>query len=400
MTKKWFVRAIAIAMALIMAISVLYVVMGSLTAGAVTQGQIDNLKKQQKEIEKKKQEIQAQINSMEYEQKTTLAKKEVLDEQIQLTLDDIDNITEQIETYEQLIEVKKAEVIKAQQDEDDQWALYKLRLRAMEENGTTIAYISVIFNANSFSDLLSRVDFIGEIMEYDVKVYEALKAAKQATIDAEAKLEEAKAGQEVEKAELTIKKSELEGQLAEADALLDKIKNDIAAAKDMYQKEIDEGNKIQADINKKIEELKKQQQQVVGTGKLIWPTPSCYIVTSRFGNRYHPIYKEYRMHNGIDIGAKYGASVLAADGGVVIISTYSSSYGNYIVISHGNGMTTLYAHLSVKSVKEGAKVTQGQVIGKIGSTGASTGAHLHFEVAVNGERKNPLSYFSGYTIRE
>ena len=106
------------------------------------------------------------------------------------------------------------------------------------------------------------------------------------------------------------------------------------------------------------------------------------------------------MHYGIDIGAGYGTIARAADDGTVITSTYNSSYGHYIVISHGNGMTTLYAHLSSRLVKAGDKVTQGQTIGKIGSTGASTGPHLHFEVSVNGSRVNPLQYFTGYTIKE
>ncbi len=396
MTRKWIVRVVAIIMALIMMLSVLYVVVGSLTAGAVTQGQIDNLKLQQKEIEKKKQEIQSQINSMEYEQSTALAKKEVLDSQIQLTQDDIANINEQIESYTQLIEDKKVEVIQSQQKEDAQWEIYKVRIRSMEENGT-ISYISVIFQASSFSELLSRISIVGQIMQADENLYEQLKVAKQATIDAQATLEEAKAGQEVERASLVVKEAELTTQLAAADELLLKIENDIAAAKELYAQELDAGKQIQDDINKRIEELKKQTQPVVGTGNLVWPTPSSNRVTSPYGMRQHPIYKDYRMHNGIDIGAKYGVSVLAADDGTVVISQYSSSYGNYIVLSHGNGITTLYAHLSTRGVKVNDKVEQGQVIGKIGSTGASTGPHLHYEVSKNGARVNPLNYYASGT---
>lgn len=398
MTKKWLVRFVAILMALIMALSVLYVVVNSFTAVAVKQSDIDNLKKQQKEIEKKKQEIQAQINSMEYEQKTALAKKEVLDSQIELTQNDIENITEQIQQYTQLIEDKKVEVTQAQQNEDEQLALYKKRVRQMEENGT-ISYISVIFSANSFSELLARVDFVGQIMRYDENLYQQLKASKQATIEAKAALETAKADQEDDKAQLVTKEAELQTQLGAANELLNQIAADVAAAKELYQQELDAGKQIQNDINKKVEELKKSQSQVVGTGKLIWPTPSCNIVTSPYGTRQHPIYKDYRMHTGIDIGAKYGANILAADDGTVIISQYSSSYGNYVVISHGGStsMTTLYAHMSSRLVKVGDKVKQGQVIGKVGSTGNSTGPHCHFEVTVNGARTNPLNYFDSST---
>jgi murein DD-endopeptidase MepM/ murein hydrolase activator NlpD len=160
---------------------------------------------------------------------------------------------------------------------------------------------------------------------------------------------------------------------------------------------VNAASNIQAEINKKMEDLKKQMQTVVGTGNLIWPTPSCSKVSSPYGQRLHPIYHTYRMHSGIDISAKYGANIVAADSGVVIISEYSSSYGNYIVISHGSGVTTLYAHMSSRSKQVGDKVNQGDSIGKVGSTGASTGPHLHFEISVNGSRKNPLEYYSSYT---
>ncbi len=401
MKKKWFVRIVAIVMALLMAASVLYVAVGSLTINAaVTQGEIDNLKKQQKEIKKKQQEIQSTINSLDYERKTALAKKQVLDNQIQLTQEDIANTTLQIEMYETLIEDKKLEVEQAQKTEDEQWERYRRRMREMEEYGS-ISYIAVIFESNSFADLLARINDVGEFMEYDKHLYEQYKASKQTTIEAKASLEQSLADLEIEKDGLEIKNQELNAQLTAANELLKEIENNISEAKELYQQELEAGKDIQNLINKKAEELKKQQQ-VKGTGTFIWPTPSCNIVNSRYGNRWHPIFKEYRMHSGIDIRASYGTSIHAADGGVVIISQYSSSYGNYVVISHGNGMTTLYAHMSTRSVKANEKITQGQVVGKVGSTGNSTGAHLHYEISKNGSRINPLTYYdsSTYVIRE
>lgn len=380
-----------------MGLSVLYVVVSSLTASAVTQSEIDNLKKQQKEIQKKQQEMQSTINSLEYEQSAALAKKQVLDDQIQLTQDEIANISDQIQQYTLLIEAKQLEVIQAQQNEDDQLERYKQRIREMEEYGT-ISYISVIFEADSFSDLLARINDVGELMEYDKELYEQLKVAKQTTIEAKASLELSKADQVIEKANLEVKNTELNTQLAAADELLDKIEKDIAAAKELYLQEQEAAKQIQSTINKKTEELKKSQQ-VKGTGAFSWPVPSNNIVTSRYGNRWHPIFKEYRMHRGIDIGASYGASILASDGGVVILSAYSSSYGNYVVISHGNGYTSLYAHMSKRSVKEGDKVTKGQRIGLIGSTGNSTGPHLHFEISKDGATTNPLNYFDASTYQ-
>ncbi|SHH63937.1 Murein DD-endopeptidase MepM and murein hydrolase activator NlpD, contain LysM domain [Sporobacter termitidis DSM 10068] len=400
MTRKWVIRIVAILMALIMAMSVLYVVVGSLTAAAVTQSQIDALKQQQKEYEKKKNEIQSEINSLQYQQKSALEQKGVLDNQIQLTQDEIDNINDQIAQYDQLISQKQGELEQAQANEDAQWAKYKLNLRTMEENGT-ISYISVIFRANSYSDLLARLDFVRGIMQYDIKIYDQLQAAKEAKIQAKSALEEAKAGQEADRLELTQKEADLEKQLDASTALLAKLAEDIDTAKDLYEKQKAEADKVQSDINKKVEELKKQNQgpgAVKGTGSFIWPTPSSTLVTSRYGTRVHPIYHEYRTHTGVDIGAKYGASIEASDSGTVIIAKYSSSYGNYVVIDHGNGYTTLYAHMSQILVKSGAKVQQGAVIGKVGATGDATGPHLHFEISQNGSRINPLQFFTNYTL--
>lgn len=398
MTRKWVVRVIAILMALLMALSVLYVVIGSLRAqAAVTQSQIDSLKKQQQEYEKKKQELKAQIDSLQYQQSTTLQKKGLLDDQIDLTQQQIDNINEQIIQYDELIAQKTVDVQNAQLAEDLQWQRYKDNMRTMEENGA-ITYLSVIFRANSFPDLLSRISDMSEILRFEQDLYDMLEASKQATISAKEDLETAKSGQEAVKLEMEVKRADLQTQIDEADALLKQLEDDLNSVQELYEQEKKEAAAIQAEINKKVAELQKQQA-VSGTGSFVWPVPSCNIVTSKFGMRYHPISKSYAMHYGVDIGGSYGVSIIAADGGTVITSKYSSSYGNYIVISHGNGKTTLYAHMSSRLVKEGATVTQGQTIGKLGSTGASTGPHLHFEVTVNGSRVDPLKYFSNYTVQ-
>ena len=132
------------------------------------------------------------------------------------------------------------------------------------------------------------------------------------------------------------------------------------------------------------------------TGTYIWPCPSSTYITSRYGNRIHPIFGTERFHSGIDIGANEGATVLAADGGTVTVATYSSSYGNYVMIYHTNGTYTLYAHMSSLAVSAGQTVTQGQTIGYVGSTGWSNGPHLHFEIRnANGGTEDPTAYFSG-----
>ncbi|MBQ5707420.1 MAG: M23 family metallopeptidase, partial [Peptococcaceae bacterium] len=126
--------------------------------------------------------------------------------------------------------------------------------------------------------------------------------------------------------------------------------------------------------------------------KYVWPCPSSKKITSKYGYRIHPIQKVKKMHTGIDVGAKKGTDIVAAAGGKVIMAKYYGGYGNCIIVDHGGGMSTLYAHMSAYVAKEGDWVSQGQVIGKVGSTGNSTGPHLHFEVRVNGQHTNPSNY--------
>jgi murein DD-endopeptidase MepM/ murein hydrolase activator NlpD len=405
MKNKRFARIIAIVLALLMVFSVIYGVISSLTqtaSAAATQGQIDELKKQAGELDKKKQTIQSELNSLQYEQSSNLAKKSVLDERISLTEEEITNIGEQIETYGRLIEEKADEVVEAQVREDEQLALYKQRIRAMEEYGA-ISYIAVIFDASSFSDLLARIDFVSDIMNADENTYRRLQDARLETIAAKEALESSKLDQEAERERLVLKEEELVEQVSQAEAVIAALEDSIETSTAHYREINAEREALQETINAKVEELKRQEEArarsggstVVGTGQLLWPSAASNYVTSLFGTRYHPIYRYYRMHDGVDIGAKYGTSIYAADSGAVVTSAYSSSYGNYVVLSHGNGMTTLYAHMSSRKVKEGETVSRGAVVGLVGSTGASTGPHLHFEVSINGSRVDPLKYFKG-----
>jgi murein DD-endopeptidase MepM/ murein hydrolase activator NlpD len=159
--------------------------------------------------------------------------------------------------------------------------------------------------------------------------------------------------------------------------------------------------KAQEEAARKAAEQNNQSYTGTGstaTGSFTWPCPSSTYIASGFGLRIHPIFGTERYHNGVDISANSGASVVAADSGTIAIATYSSSYGNYIMIYHSNGTSTLYAHMSSLAVSAGDTVTKGETIGYVGSTGWSTGPHLHFEIAVNGTRVNPLNYFSNYTM--
>ena len=395
MKQKRFVQIVAVILAALIFLSFIVSIIGYSALGATSQEEIDALKERSDELAQKKTETEAKINSLEYEQMSYLAKKEVLDEQVLLTEEEITNINDQIETYVRLIADKEREVVQAQQKEEKQLELYKFRVRSMEENGS-IPYLSVIFDASSFADLLGRLDFIHEVMKYDEQLYNNYIDAKQQTIKAKEDLETAKAEEEEAKAELEVKKEELMEKVEEAQNYLIEIENSLESY-EAYCAELDAAQEeLEKEIKDKTAELEriKQQQMLHGTGSFIWPAPSSTVITSPFGTRLHPIYNYYRTHYGVDIGAAYGTNILAADQGTVTSSGYHWSYGNYVVINHGNGYTTLYAHMSTRLVSAGDEVSQGTVIGLVGSTGDSTGPHLHFEIRENGTCVNPMNFFS------
>ena len=378
-----------------------------LRADAVTQNDIDALKQQKEVLVQQRQDLIAQIEDAEFDLLSVTAKRKVLDEQMTLTHAEIDNVNAQIETCHQLIQEKEAEVEMCKEQEAAQMVLYKSRLRAMEENGT-ISYFAILFDATSFSDLLSRIDYITEIVEYDEKVYNDLLIAQANTERAISELEQANVEYNNEKVELEALEADLAQQSNEASQLILRLEDQIDAYNALDDEMNAEMNALQDDIDAKVAELEEQKRleeearqnqntqgsgSVTGTGSLIWPCPSTNFITSRFGTRFHPIYQVYKTHYGVDIGASYGSSVFAADSGTVLSATYSASYGYYVVLYHGNGTTTLYAHLSQLFVSAGDTVSQGTLIAYSGNSGASTGPHLHYEVSVGGSRVNPLDYY-------
>ena len=409
MKNRRIARIIAVVLALIMAFSLIYSAIATLTAGAVpTQAEIDRLREEKREYERRKQEIQSHINTIEFERMTEVAKKRVLDDRIMLTGLEIDNIDETIAYYEMLISEKEIEVLEAQARENLQLRHYRNRVRDMEENGV-ITYLEILFDSTSFSDMLARLDFISDIMRADEAIYNDLITARNETEAAVAALEQTKLEMEEERAQRERLLEELEEHLEEANVLIAEIEASLETENALYLEVDAEAQRIQSEINAKVEELRREEERraaaaaaaaaasrptITGSGVLGWPVPSVGrgSISSEFGTRLHPVFRVYRQHWGIDIGASHGANIVASDRGRVITSAYNSSYGNYVVISHGNGMTTLYAHMSSRRVSEGDVVEKGQVIGLIGSTGVSTGPHLHFEVSINGQRVNPARY--------
>ena len=310
-----------------------------------------------------------------------------------------------ISTYEELILQSEEELALAEAEEAAQYELFCQRVRAMEEQGT-VDYWSVLFRATSFSDLLGRLDIINEIMEYDQRVMDDLKKLQEEVATKKAGLEAQKSDAEEAKATLLTQKSDLDRQREEANELVKQLQADTAEAKAEMAAVAAEEEAILAEALRLSKLYAQQNQDPATQGGYIWPVDSRYI-TSTVGGRASPGGVGSTNHKGTDIGrVGYTSPIYASKSGTVIVSQYTKSYGNYVVITHGDGNTTLYAHMSSRKVSVGQRVKQGDVIGITGSTGNSTGPHLHFEITEGGVRINPLShgaapkkgYLSGYTL--
>ena len=389
MTKSRAMRLAASALALVMAVCC------ATGAFAVSQSQIDALEEQRDSLRAEREEMQAGIDELEAQQADVMARKTALDEQNQVYMEEIELIDEQVELYDALCEQKAAEVERAITAENEQLALYRRHVRAMEENGK-FTYLSLLFGSKSLGELLSNIDMIGEIMEADRRIYEKYGAAREETQAAQAEYEATLAELEVKSAELEAEKAELEEQIAEAEALIAEYEAQLEVDRAAYEAQLAKEQALESEIQAMIAELERQEaaNSIVSTGSYIWPLPG-YSPGSAYGWRVHPIWGDMRFHAGEDIAAPSGTPILAADSGLAtVVPNNGNGYGNYIIINHGGGRTTLYAHMSGFAVSNGASVTQGQTIGYVGSTGNSTGPHLHFETRVNGATTDPKGYFS------
>ena len=362
---------------------------------AVTQSRIDALEQQQEELQAKREEMEAGLAELEGEHATLLEQKTALDEQNEVYRQEIELIQEQVDLYTSLVEQKAQEVELATQAESDQLATYRRHVRAMEENGS-YTYLSLLFGSQSLGELLSNLDMIGEIMEADQRSYDEYVAARENSERIQAEYESMLTDLDAKQAELEDEQAALEEQIAHAQQLIVELEAQIETDLEAYEAELAREAELESQIQDMIAELERQEaaNSITSTGTYIWPLPG-YSPGSAYGWRIHPIWGDMRSHAGEDIGAPSGTPILAADSGVAtVIPNNGNGYGNYIMINHGGGRVTLYAHMSAFAVSNGATVTQGQVIGYVGSTGNSTGPHLHFEVRVNGATTDPKQHFN------
>lgn len=378
----------------------------SLPAWAVSQEEIDALESQRDELQSRQEEVQKELDSLENDISSLLERKSALDEQSELLRQDILLLEQEIELYNDAVAEKQTEAEEAKSREEEHYALYCDRVRSMEENSTW-SYILFIMDSSSFTELLSRIADVADILSYDKDLREQYEAA---CLEAEAALAEYEAVLEAQKqkmSELETQQEKLNEKIEASARLIAQLEQDAESYKAYWDSVEAELEEVQELIDEKSAELWAQQQAAqnpapdysggvtVSGGYYAWPS-YCTYISSPFGPRTHPIYGQLKPHTGVDIAAGYGTAITAAASGVVTLAVLdfgSVGYGTYVAIYHPNGTTTLYAHMSALAVSPGQSVSQGQVIGYVGSTGAATGPHIHFEIRVNGACVDPMQYF-------
>ena len=390
--RKWAFRLCGLALAAAVAVSLLPEAV-VVPASAVTQAEIDAMREEADDLKSQQKEIQAKLDALEADQANAMERKTLLEQQINATQAEINTIAAQIAKYDELIAQKQEELSQAEAEEQAQYELFCERVRYMEEQGE-VSYWSILFSSKDFADLLDNAMMVEEIMDYDNQVMDQLIALREQIEEDKAELESARQAQQAAKEEQEAAQANLKSQEAEVSALIDQL----AAQEDQLEAEEAKlqaaANAADAEIAAAERELAAQINNVVSESGFMWPLPGYYNLSSLFAGRIHPITGKPQHHTGIDIPAPSGTDILAAKSGVVTTSTYNNSYGNYVVVSHSDGTSTLYAHMSRRGVSKGEVVTQGQYIGDVGTTGSSTGNHLHLEVRVNGSRVDPINYFT------
>ncbi len=391
--------------------------------------QITQMKKEREELKKQMEEIKKQYEMNEDEIANIVSQKNIIDQEISLLYAQIDNINEQIAAFNLLIADKQDELDEAENRHQELLTKNKERIRAMEEEGS-LSYWAVLFQANSFSDLLDRLNMVEEIAASDQRRLKELDAAAKEVALAHQELEAEKLELEGTKAELDAAQSELDVKREEADELLLQL-----IAKSEELEELHEGFEMEdeslmeeiAQKEKEYNEAKHQEWLAymatyttvppattappsTGSGNgsgngsntggntgsnATWLRPCSYImVTSPFGPRKSPTAGASSYHQGIDLGAPEGTPIYATRTGRVTIASYSNSAGNYVSINHGDGFSSIYMHMLRSVVSSGQAVSAGQLIGYVGSTGISTGPHLHFGISKNGVYVNPAAYIN------
>ena len=412
-----FILALSLGLASVPALSVRTVF------GAATKEEKQKLdaaaeaKKKLQEEKKRTQNMIAELNTLKNDVNVYLEK---LDKNLDTIEDEIERLNGEISGKEQQLEVTRGELKEAEDTADRQFADMKLRIKYMYEKGET-GFLDLLLTSGNLADFFNRAEYVDKISSYDRAQLDVYEAAVQTIEDKRAQLEGEKEELQGLQQEETAKQESVKALMAEKRTELAKYKSQISSAEGElsdYDKQLaaqeEQIRSIEAAIKKREEEERRRAEEEarkkreaeaaaarktaaakdLGSIHFTWPCPASGRITSGFGKRSSPTKGASTYHNGVDIGAASGANIVAAAAGEVVSAGYSGAAGNMIMISHGGGIYTLYMHCSKITCSEGQSVKAGQTIGKVGSTGVSTGPHLHFGIRSGGSYLNPLKYVS------
>lgn len=377
---------------------------------------IKDAKNKKSNLEKLKQKVEETIKDLEKEKGNIATYIDKLDKELNSLNDKIDKLEKDISLVKIDLKTTKAELKEAQETEENQYITMKKRIKYMYENGSS-DYIEVLLSSNDMSDLLNRTEYITKISEYDGKMLDRYQDTKKKVEEKQAELKSSlnalnNLNEEVELEKSAVTKlldnktkelNTFETKIDESSGLADQYAEKIKKQDDLIEELIEAQLRAAEEAARKAEEERKKNEAANGgsteTGNVsssgfMWPSASSTRITSYFGYRKSPTAGASSYHKGIDIGAASGTKVLASASGTVTVATYQWAAGNYIMISHPDGISTVYMHNSKLLVGVGQTVNKGDVIALVGSTGVSTGPHIHFGVRVNGEYVNPLGYVS------
>ena len=380
---------------------VMFLCIPVIRAGATsdTKEKLDKAKQEKEATENQKNATETTIDNME-EAKTGLA-GELAGLTTQLT-----EVSDNLETIENNIIAKNEEIAKTQEEleearesEEWQYTCMKKRIQFMYENGQT-SYLEALLSSRNISEFLNSADYIAQIQSYDRQKLTEYQDTVESIVNLEAQLEQEYTDLEALKSTVESNKATVAAMMRQKESELADISGDIEDAQsdaDYYAAEIQAQEELIAAIKRAEAEKAAAgvEEHPYTGGAFRWPCPSSTRVTSDYGTRVSPMSGASSNHKGIDIGASAGADIIAAADGTVTAASYSSAAGNYVMIDHGGGLYTVYMHASSLLVSPGQTVSAGDVIAKVGSTGISTGSHLHFGVSLNGSYVSPWSYLGG-----
>lgn len=430
MKRKTMVSILAGALALFMILGlVLSILPASVFAASSSaiKDELAELEAEAERIQQEKADLAQQQAQNTADTEDIVTRKMEIDQEIKLIHDEMNNINAQMQTYNQLIAEKQMELDDAQARQDQLNQQYKERIRAMEENGR-ISYWSVLFRARSFSEFLGNVSLMADIARADQAMLDELNAVAQEIQTAQAELAEEKAGLDAQRTALSESQAELDAKSAEATQILDELNDKTAELQAYYAEYEEKESELSASIAQKEqeytealqaeEEARREEEAAannnnnsgssggngnagseggsssggVSSSGWLYPLPYRVSITDAYGWRINPISGQRSFHHGTDFAAGSGTAIYASRSGTVTDAGYDDVYGYSVTINHGDGYSSLYAHMTHFVVSSGDYVTQGQVIGYVGSTGWSTGPHLHFSIYYNGSSVNPMNY--------